>query len=82
MNPVSFPEQNILFARDQAQYHPLSAHRDADGRSTSCWHLSWRERVRVLFTGRVWHQMLTFHRAPMPIKLLTEKPELLPVVML
>jgi len=68
VTPIAFPEQNVVFAKDQPPYMPLPALRGPD-RVISCWKLSWRERLRVLFTGRVWHVQLTFGRAPMPIKL-------------
>lgn len=61
MNPIEFAEQNVVFAKDQPEYMPLPARRSADGSEvTSCWGMSWRERLRVLLTGRVYLTLLTF----------------------
>lgn len=62
MKPVEFPEQTVVFAKDQPEYIPLPAH-IAPGRDvavTSCWQLTWRERLRMLRTGRVYFTALTF----------------------
>lgn len=53
MNPIAFKEHNCVFAKDQPEYLPLPAFRDAKG-TVSCWKLTWWERVRLLFTGLVW----------------------------
>jgi hypothetical protein len=78
VKPVEFPEQTVVFAKDQPEYLPLPAHcyrNDPQGRVVFCWSLSWRERFRILFTGRLWQQVLTFNRALQPQLLSVEKPE-------
>lgn len=61
MKPVEFPQQNVVFAKDQPEYLPLPAYRSANGHVvTSCWRMSWRERLRNLFSGRVYVSLLTF----------------------
>ena len=79
MELVEFPEHTLVFARNQPQYRPLPAHLDNEGRMTCCWRLSWRERFRVLWTGRIWHQVLTFHSRLQPQLLDTRKPIFRPV---
>lgn len=76
MELIDFPEQNTVFAKDQPEYRRLPAHRfnDDDGRIACCWQLSWRERLRVLFTGRIWQQVLTFNNPLQPQLLTVEKP--------
>lgn len=77
MKLVDFPERNVVYAAKQTPlYLPLPAYRAFDGRVTCCWGLSWRERLRVLFTGRIWHQVLTFNDPLQPQLLLTNKPDL------
>ena len=79
MNIINFSEQTCVFAKDQPQYRPLPAHidkGDPEGRLTCCWSLTWRERLRVLWTGKLWHQVLTFNQPLQPQLLLTEKPPL------
>ena len=82
MKPVSFPEQTVVIAKDQPQYLPLPAHvkphdkYDPSCRMTFCWQLSWRERLTLLVTGRLWHQVLTFNSPLQPQLLLVKKPDL------
>ena len=57
MKPISFKEQNKVLEKpvnmtdDECQ--PLPVWTDGS-QCISCWHLSFRERLRALFTGRVW----------------------------
>lgn len=73
---IGFPEQTVVYAENQPQYRPLPAHRTPDGVVTCCWRLGWRDRLRVLWTGRLWHQISTFNDPLQPQLLLTRKPEL------
>lgn len=61
MKPLEFPQQNVVYAANQPEYLPLPAYRTTDGSVTSCWGLTWRERMRVLFTGRIYWTQLTFN---------------------
>jgi hypothetical protein len=77
MKTIEFPEQTTVFAKDQKQYNPLPAHKfpgDPKGCVTCCWKLSWRERLTVLWTGAIWHQVLTFNDPLQPQLLTVEKP--------
>jgi len=77
MNPVSFPEQTVVIAENQSEYMSLPAHRtpdDPEGRVICCWRLSFRERLRVLVTGQIWHYVLTFGEPLQPQILQTEDP--------
>jgi len=69
MKPTSFPEQNTTIAKNQPQYFPLPAHivvNDPSGRAIFCWKLSIKERVKLLFTGKIWHHVLTFNSSLQP----------------
>lgn len=59
MRPVAFPQQTIVWAKDQPSYLPLPAYTDHE-RTISCWHLTWRERFWLLWTGRLWLHQLNF----------------------
>ena len=74
MVPVEFPQQNIFIGAGQPEYMPLPAHIDeAWGTpTTSCWELSWRERIRVLFTGKLYLQQLTFGSRLQPQRAFTD----------
>ncbi len=76
MIPIEFPEQTHIIAKDQPEYLPLPAHVASDGRVTFCWRLSMWERLTLLFTGHIWHQVLTFRSALQPQLVLVEKPDL------
>ncbi len=77
MKVIEFKEQNVLYAKDQDQYNNLPACqlKDDHGTIICCWQLTFRERVRLLFTGKIWHSVLTFYGALQPQKLSTEKPD-------
>jgi hypothetical protein len=79
MELITFAEQTVVIAKDQPEYLPLPAHRfanDPHGRIACCWRMTWRERLRVMWTGLVWHEVLTFGGALQPQRLSTEKPDM------
>lgn len=76
MKLTSFPEVTVTIAKDQPEYLPLPAHVASDGVVTCCWTMSWRERLRALVTGKVWHQVMTFGAPLQPQLLTTAKPEI------
>jgi hypothetical protein len=66
---ISFPQQNCVFAKDQPEYRQLPAHKVVDstaGEIIFCWKLSWAQRIKVLFTGKLWHRVLTFEQPLQP----------------
>lgn len=66
-------EANTVFAENQDEYLPLPAYFDGDV-VTSCWRLSFVERIKVLFRGRVFLQVLTFGTPLQPIKMSVDNP--------
>ena len=78
MKPVSFKESNLTFAEDQPEYLPLPAYCAANGKVVTCWKLSWRERIKLLFSGRLWLSLLTFNHPLQPVMLSADKPEDVP----
>lgn len=79
MKPIEFPEQNVVFAKDQPQYEPLPAWREEGGMGTvvSCWQLTWRERLRIMFTGRLWVSLAMFGRPLTPSFFTTKKSDVI-----
>ena len=69
MRPVGFKESNVTFAKDQPQYNPLPAHRTEDGRVTSCWTMTFLQRVVFLFRGKFYLTMSTFNQPLQPISM-------------
>jgi len=76
MNPIQFPEQNTMVAKDQPEYLDLPAYWSpaSDGEVISCWRLTFWERIRVLLTGRLWLRQLTFHERLQPQLPQIERP--------
>jgi len=79
MYPIAFYGANTTFAVNQAPYLPLPAHLDTSPaeRVTTCWQLSWRERLKVLWTGRIWWQQLTYGQSLQPVKSMVDRPLLM-----
>lgn len=72
MKPVKFKGVNVTYAENQPEYMPLPVHKTPDGTVTSCWKMSFWERVKVLFTGRIFLTVLTFNKPLQPVLLMTE----------
>lgn len=59
MKPITFPEQNRTWVDPDPVhgtppgYLPLPAYSNAR-ETISLWALTWRERLRILWTGRLW----------------------------
>ena len=80
MKPIEFKEQNVVIAKDQPEYLPLPAYKEKKsdkGEVIACWKLSWRERFKVLWTGKMWWCALTFHQPLQPQRPSVDKWELL-----
>jgi hypothetical protein len=79
MKPIEFPEHNVVYAKDQPEYLPLPAFKSSDpmGQVVSCWQLSFRERLRILFTGKLWVMLATFHKPLTPSIFTTKKSDVL-----
>lgn len=73
MKPIAFPEQNIVWAKDQKEYLPLPAYTDTT-QTISCWSFSWRERLSVLLRGRLWLRQLNFQAPLQPQLPSTDTP--------
>ena len=68
MKPVEFKHQNVVFAKDQPEYQPLPALKldSPEGEVISCWRMSFKERIKVLFTGKVWVSLMSFNKPLTP----------------
>lgn len=74
MKPVTFKEQNTVYAKDQKEYQPLPVHRTEAGIVISCWKLTFKERIRVMFTGVIWYSVFTFNTPLQPQLPTVESP--------
>lgn len=73
MLPIEFKEQNVVYAKDQPEYIPLPAYQD-ETLSISCWKMSWKERVKIFFTGKLWLTQLNFGGPLQPQRPSIESP--------
>jgi len=82
MKPIEFKEQNVIFAKDQPEYQPLPAFKSdsSTGEVVSCWQLSFKERLYVLFTGKIWLNLMSFNKPLTPSFLTTKKSEVLQTI--
>lgn len=75
MKLIEFPEQTVVVAKNQPQYIPLPAYISPDKNElVCCWSLSLIERLQLLFTGKIWHQVLIFNKPLQPQLLRITKP--------
>jgi len=68
MKPIKFKHQNIIFAEDQPEYQSLPAFKieGPEGNVVSCWQMSFKERLKVLFTGKIWLNLVSFNKPLTP----------------
>ncbi len=76
MKPVNFDGSNFVYAEDQDEYLslPVYKHGDELGSVSSCWQLSLLERLKVLFTGRIYSTLLSFDKPLTPQRLDVNSP--------
>ena len=70
MKPIETKITNTIYAKNQPEYLPLPVYREKNGTVTSCWKLSFIERIKILFTGKLRVKVLTFNKPLQPIKLI------------
>lgn len=78
MKPIEFKGQNTIFAKDQPEYQPLPALKlkTPEGDVISCWELSLKERIKLLFTGKLWVSLLSFNKPLTPSYFTVNRKEL------
>lgn len=78
MKTVEFKECNITYAKNQPEYLPLRCHISRDGMVTSCWGLSLIERIKVVWSGKIYLQILTSNHTSnytlQPLKMMANNP--------
>lgn len=82
MKPKEFVEANTVFAKDQPEYQALPAFRNKSlqGEVVTCWSLTLKERLKVLFFGEIWLALVTFNRPLQASFMSTKKSDLLVTV--
>lgn len=79
MKPIDFPERTHLIAEHQDEYVTLPALIDDGprGEVVFCMGLSWKERLKILFTGKLWCSLLCFGKPVTPSFFTVNKHELI-----
>lgn len=74
MKAIKFKGHNAVLAEDQPQYTPLPVCVECtpEGSMVSCFKLSWLERIKLLFSGKLFFRQLTFGQPFQPVAPLTE----------
>lgn len=77
MEPIKFKQHNVVFAENQPEYRPLPALNFNDDRGTVvfCYRLTLKERIKMLFTGKLWVSKLTFKQPLQPIYMTVNRKE-------
>ena len=75
MIPKDFKEKNVVLGNEQPEYLSLPAFKN-EGDVITCWNLSFKERLRILFKGEIWLHVLTFNNSFPPIFLTTLKEDI------
>jgi len=76
MKSINFEESNVKFAENQPEYITLPAFYDKEnGIVVTCYKMSFRERITLLFTNRIWLSIMTFGQALQPQKMNVLKSE-------
>lgn len=77
MKPIRFKGWNTSYADDQPEYLPLPGYkdpRDPNGEFISCWELTFLERLKVLFSGKIFLSVWTFQKPLQPQLPMVENP--------
>ncbi|MCK5564526.1 MAG: hypothetical protein KAJ07_04715 [Planctomycetes bacterium] len=68
MKPIKFDDRCVNYAEAQEEYNTLPVLRvnyeDGSKALLSCWHLSFIERLRLLFSGRVYLWIMGTRQPP------------------
>jgi len=76
MKPIRFKQYTTIYAENQPPYIPLPVYEDdvKGGRVLHCWQLSFLERLKILFTGKLWIHVANFGKKLQPIKPMINNP--------
>ncbi len=65
----------VEYAKSQSRYRVLPARVDSEGTAITCWRLTWKERLTILFRGTFYLTIMTFKQPLQPIRCSVDKPE-------
>ena len=68
MKPIKFKGYNVIYAENQLEYIPLPVYKDTKGVVTSCWKISFTERLKILLGAKLYWSQMTFNSPLQPIR--------------
>lgn len=75
MKPIFFSGANCIVAEHNQHFRmPARSAHGGCGVVISCWQLTFKDRLRLLFTGKLWVQSLTFGHPHQPLLLTSQRP--------
>lgn len=67
MNPIKFKEQNFTYTKPESmtdeECSSLPVYKQ-NNEIISCWKMSFKERIKALFTGKVWFCVMSYSQPP------------------
>ena len=78
MEAIKFKECNVDFAKNQEEYKTLPAFADTkNGVVTTCYKLSLKDLIKIIFTRKIWLSLLTFNKPLTPQLLSVNKKDVI-----
>ena len=76
MKATEFPEQNVVYAKDQPEYLPLPAHKTKEGIVITCWEPTEEELLKLIETRKVYLSQMTFNAPLQPVYMAVDRNEM------
>lgn len=77
MKPIKFKGTNCVFAENQSEYLSLPAWRKPNspkGVIVSCWKANLWERLKILFSGKLYLSLFSFNKPLTPNRIYAKNP--------
>ena len=77
MKPIKFNESNVVYGKGHENlYEALPALLFDDGKVVTCWKLSFKYILRLIFTKKLWLCVDTFKKPLQPLFMSTNKRDI------
>ena len=77
MEPIKFNENNTVYYKGHENlYDALPALLFEDGDVVTCWKLSFKDILRLIFTRKLWLSVATFNNPLQPLFMSTNKRDI------
>ena len=76
MEPIKFNEANVVGKGQENLYEVLPSLLFYDGDVVTCWKLSFKDILRLIFTRKLWLRVKTFNNPLQPLFMSTNKRDI------